>query len=129
MKKAFALALTVLLVFALASCGTDKDQLAYALGHRDSVWYSVEYSPYTAGIAEPEFKYEIMGVNQVGGFCIEIAPEGEELQSWQQSLLENGFVVSNTDGDIWAADSITHYVQIQGDRIYIIGKQVNETAE
>ena len=129
MKKAFALALTVLLVFALASCGTDKDQLAYALGHRDSVWYSVEYSPYTAGIAEPEFRYEIMGVNQVGGFCIEIAPEGEELQSWQQSLLENGFVVSNTDGDIWAADSITHHVQIQGDRIYIIGKQVNETAE
>ncbi len=129
MKKAFVLALTVLLVFALASCGTDKDQLAYALGHRDSAWNSVEYSPYTAGIAEPEFQYEIMGVNQVGGFCIEIAPEGEELQLWQQALLETGFVISNTDGEIWAADSITHYVQIQGDRIYIIGKQANEITE
>lgn len=129
MKKAFVLALTVLLVFALASCGTDKDQLAYALGHRDSIWNSVEYSPYTAGIVEPKFQYEIMGVNQVGGFCIEIAPKEDELQNWKQSLLETGFVVSNTDGDLWAADSITHYVQIQGDQIYIIGKQMLEASE
>ena len=129
MKKAFVLALTVLLVFALASCGTDKDQLAYALGHRDSIWNSVEYSVYTAGIAEPEFQYEVMGVNQAGGFCIEIAPEGEELKLWQQTLLETGFVISNTDGEIWAADSITHYVQIQGNRVYIIGKQTNEIRE
>ena len=129
MKKAFVLVLTVLLVFALASCGTDNDQLAYALGHRDSIWNSVEYSPYTAGIAEPEFQYEVMGVNQVGGFCIEIAPEGEELQLWQQTLLDTGFVISNTDGEIWAADSATHYIQIQGNHIYIIGKQTNEITE
>ena len=129
MKKAFVLALTVLLVFALASCGADEDQLVYALSHRDSIWNSVEYSPYTAGIAEPEFKYEVMGVNQVGGFCIEIAPEGDELQLWQQTLLDTGFVISNTDAEIWSADSITHYIQIQGNQVYIIDKHVNRTSE
>ena len=129
MKKAFVLALTVLLVFALASCGTDKDQLAYALGHRDSIWNSVEYSPYTGGIAEPEFEYEVMGVNQVGGFCIEIAPEGDELQLWQQTLLDTGFVISNTDAEMWSADSITHYIQILGNRVYIVEKRANEPTE
>ena len=127
MKKALVLMLTVLLVFALASCGTDKDQLAYALGHRDSPWNSVEYSPYTAGIAEPDFPYEIMGVNQAEGFCIEIVPEGEELVLWQQSLLESGFMVTNTDAEIWAAESITHCIQIYGNRVCIVGKQTNQT--
>ena len=86
MKQALILTLTVLLVFALASCGTDKDQLAYALGHRDSPWNSVEYSPYTAGIAEPEFYYEIMGVNQAEGLCLEFSSEGDELSTWKDSL-------------------------------------------
>ena len=123
MKQAIALTLTVLLVFALASCGTDKDQLAYALGHRDSPWNSVEYSPYTVGIAEPEFRYEIMGVNQAEGFCIEFSAEGDELSVWKSSLLENGFVITNTDAEMWAAESVTHSIQIVGNRIFIVGKQ------
>ena len=127
MKKAILLTLTVLLVFALASCGTDKDQLAYALGHRDSPWTSVEYSAYTAGIAEPEFDYEIMGVNQVEGFCLEFSYEGDELTQWMNSLLESGFVVINTDAEMWSAESTSHSIQILGNRICIVGKQQQTT--
>lgn len=128
MKQAIALTLTVLLVFALASCGTDKDQLAYALGHRDSPWNSVEYSPYTAGIAEPEFHYEIMGVNQTEGLCLEFSSEGDELLTWKDSLLATGFVVSNTDAEMWAAESVSHSIQILGNRIFIVGKTQAETS-
>ena len=128
MKHAILLTLTVLLLFALASCGTDKDQLAYALGHRDSPWNSVEYSPYTAGIAEPEFQYEIMGINQVEGLCLEFSSEGNELLAWKDSLLSTGFIVSNTDAEMWAAESVSHSIQILGNRIYIIGKTQNETS-
>lgn len=128
MKQAIALTLTVLLVFALASCGTDKDQLAYALGHRDSPWNSVEYSPYTAGIAEPEFYYEIMGVNQAEGLCLEFSSEGDELSTWKDSLLTNGFIITHTDAEMWAAESVSHGIQILGNRIYIIGKTQNETS-
>lgn len=128
MKHAILLTLTVLLVFALASCGTDKDQLAYALGHRDSPWNSVEYSPYTAGIAEPEFYYEIIGINQVEGLCLEFSSEGNELLAWKDSLLSTGFIVSNTDAEMWAAESVSHSIQILGNRIYIIGKTQNETS-
>ena len=123
MKKAISITLTVLLVFALASCCTDKDQLAYALGHRDSPWHSVEYSPYTSGITEPEFYYEIMGVNQAEGFCLEFSCEGDELSVWKDSLLESGFVITNTDAEMWTVENIHHCIQILGNRICIVGKQ------
>lgn len=127
MKKAILLTLTVLLVFALASCGTDKDQLAYARGYRDNPWQSAEYSLYTADIAEPDFNYEIVGLHHTGELYIELSPTEAQLSAWQQDLLASGFILANCDEYTWTAESITHTVQIAGTSLYIASKQVIQT--
>ena len=63
------------------------------------------------------------GVNQAEGFCLEFSCEGDELSVWKDSLLESGFVITNTDAEMWTVENIHHCIQILGNRICIVGKQ------